>query len=127
MRSDPLTGRPRVCPGPGRSKEAAKGPRPEATYLKPQGVPLKDLSEVCLAFHCREALRLVDLEGSREEEASKRLNLSPEAFARVLAGARLAVTQAVVHGWALRIEADPHLVEGRGREVDPAEEIVSEL
>jgi predicted DNA-binding protein (UPF0251 family) len=50
-----------------------------------------------------EALRLADLEGLYQEEAARRMGVSRATFARVLAGARSAVADALVNGKAVEI------------------------
>lgn len=61
-----------------------------------------------------EALRLADLEGLYQEEAARRMGVSRATFARVLAGARRQVADALVNGKALVISGgvvDPRLAE----------------
>ena len=77
---------------------------PQVRYFKPRGIPMKDLVEVYLTFEGYEALRLVDLEGLNQEEASRRMGVSRQTFGRVLAQARRSVSEALIHGLALRIE-----------------------
>lgn len=76
---------------------------PSVTYFKPQGIPLRDLTEVCLAVDSFEAIRLADLEGLTMEEAASRMGVSRHTFGRVLADGRRAVAEALVAGRALRI------------------------
>lgn len=76
---------------------------PSVTYFKPQGIPLRDLTEVCLAVDSFEAIRLADLEGLTMEEAAARMGVSRHTFGRVLADGRRAVADALVAGRALRI------------------------
>ena len=76
---------------------------PSVTYFKPQGIPLRDLTEVCLGVDGFEAIRLADLEGMTMEEAAARMGVSRHTFGRVLADGRRAVAEALVVGRALRI------------------------
>jgi len=76
---------------------------PSVTYFKPQGIPLRDLTEVCLGVDSFEALRLADLEGLAMEEAAARMGVSRHTFGRILAEGRRAVAEALVAGRALRI------------------------
>jgi predicted DNA-binding protein (UPF0251 family) len=85
-----------------------------------------------------EALRLADLEGLYQEEAARRMGISRATFARVLAGARRQVADALVNGKPLTIAGgvvDPRLPEswpcpvhgggrrrGRGCRCDPGGE-----
>ncbi len=77
---------------------------PETRYFKPRGIPMKDLTEVYLPLEGYEALRRVDLEGLNQEEAARQMGISRQTFGRVLAEARRCVSEAIVNGYALRIE-----------------------
>jgi predicted DNA-binding protein (UPF0251 family) len=85
---------------------------PKATYFKPQGIPLRDLEEVCLSIEGLEALRLADLEGMTTEAAAVGMGVSRHTFGRVLTEARAAVARALVAGAALRIEGGHYEVAG---------------
>ncbi len=65
---------------------------------------MRDLPEVYLPVECLEALRLADYEGMNMAEAAQRMEVSRHTFGRVLAQGRRAVADALVHGYALRIE-----------------------
>lgn len=91
---------------------------PSVTYFKPQGIPLRDLTEVCLGVDSFEAIRLADLEGLTMEEAAARMGVSRHTFGRVLADGRRAVAEALVAGRALRIAGGNYAV----RPVRPAQE-----
>lgn len=77
---------------------------PPALYFKPQGVPLRCLSEVRLSFEGLEAVRLADLQGLSGAAAARRMGISRHTFGRVLAEARRQIAAALVEGQALRIE-----------------------
>lgn len=77
---------------------------PETRYFKPRGIPMKDLTEVYLPLEGYEALRRVDLEGLNQEEAARQMGISRQTFGRVLAEARRCLSEAIVNGYALRIE-----------------------
>jgi predicted DNA-binding protein (UPF0251 family) len=64
---------------------------------------MSDLEQVDLTLDGLEALRLADLEGLYQEEAAQRMGVSRATFARVLAAARRAVADSLVHGKALEI------------------------
>ncbi|MFC1895134.1 DUF134 domain-containing protein [Thermodesulfobacteriota bacterium] len=89
---------------------------PEVTYFKPQGVPLRDLTEVYLPLEGFEALRLADYEGLKQEDAALRMNVSRQTFSRILIEARRTVVEAVVNGLALFIQGGNYVLEGRGSE-----------
>lgn len=78
--------------------------QPRAGYYKPQGIPLAGLQEVILPVEGLEALRLVDLEGLEQEAAAGLMGISRPTFSRLLSQARQQVSQALVNGWALRIQ-----------------------
>ena len=78
--------------------------QPGVTYFKPQGVPLRILSQVCLEVDELESLRLADLEGLSQKKAADQMNVSRATFGRIVAQARQKVADALVHGKAIRIE-----------------------
>jgi len=88
--------RPRKC----RMVDA----KPGVWLFKPQGIPARLLDEVYLPIEGYEALRLADLEGLRQDEAAAKMKVSRQTFGRILADARRAVADALIHGLALRIE-----------------------
>lgn len=90
---------------------------PEARYFKPRGIPMKDLTEVYLPVEGYEALRWVDLEGFNQEDAARRMGISRQTFGRVLVDARRCLSEAIVNGYALRIEGGDFAF---ARESDPA-------
>ena len=75
----------------------------EARTFKPRGVPMSELQTLGLTLDGLEALRLADVEGLYQEEASTRMGVSRATFARVLAVARQTVAAALVEGKALKI------------------------
>ncbi len=87
---------------------------PPATYFKPRGVPLGGLKELILPLEGLEALRLADVDKMDHQAAADLMNISRPTFSRVLASARTLVAQALVNGWALRIEGGSFEVAQRG-------------
>lgn len=77
---------------------------PQETYFIPAGENVYWLEEVVLSVEEIEALRLRDLQGLEQEECAKEMNISRPTFQRVLANARTKVTDALVHGKAIRVE-----------------------
>jgi predicted DNA-binding protein (UPF0251 family)/predicted Fe-Mo cluster-binding NifX family protein len=73
--------------------------------FRPVGVPDHDLRQLVLPLDGLEALRLTDLVGLEQIEAARQMGVSRQTFGRILASARRVVSQAVVGGLALRIEA----------------------
>lgn len=89
--------------------------QPRADYFKPRGLPISATQEVTLPVEGLEALRLSDLEGMEQQEAAELMGVSRPTFSRILAQARSAVSQALVHGWALRIEGGDYRLAGEPR------------
>ena len=77
---------------------------PQVTYFKPAGIKLIDLEEVQMTVEEAEALRLKDLEGLEQEQASVKMNVSRPTFQRVLASARQKAADTLLNGKALKIE-----------------------
>ena len=75
-----------------------------ARYFKPQGIPMRDLTEIVLTLDGVEALRLVDVDGHDQVEAARRMGVSRSTLSRILAQARQVTATAVTRGLALRIE-----------------------
>lgn len=70
-------------------------------------VPISGASGVVeLEVEELEAIRLADLEGLYQEEASRLMGVSRATFGRILEGARRKVAEALVEGKALRLKED---------------------
>jgi predicted DNA-binding protein (UPF0251 family)/predicted Fe-Mo cluster-binding NifX family protein len=95
-------------PRPRKCRRIAGTPR--VTYFKPQGIPMRELDEVSLAYEGHEALRLADLEGMNQEESALYMGISRHTFGRILAEARRVVAEAVIKGLALRIHGGDYMV-----------------
>jgi predicted DNA-binding protein (UPF0251 family) len=80
------------------------GKNPEIDYFKPRGVPLSQLGEINLKVEEYEALRLKDLENYEQNKAAELMNVSQPTFSRILDNARKKITDAIVHGKAIRIQ-----------------------
>jgi predicted DNA-binding protein (UPF0251 family) len=87
---------------------------PEVVYFKPRGVPLQELEVVSIAMEELEALRLVDLEGLTQEEASLNMGISRRAFWEDLQSARRKVTFALTTGKAIEISGGDYVTIGTG-------------
>ena len=98
-------------PRPRKRRLVADHPR--ADYFKPRGVPLADAEEAVLPVEGLEALRLADVEGLEQQEAAQHMGVSRPTFSRILAQARRVVSQALVNGWALRIEGGDYRLADR--------------
>lgn len=82
-------------------------PDTAASYYKPRGIPLRDLTETVLSLDGLEALRLADVEGLEQVDAAEAMGISRSTFSRLLAQARTTVATALTAGQALRIEGGP--------------------
>jgi predicted DNA-binding protein (UPF0251 family) len=86
--------------------------RPLADFFKPVGVPCHALEIVTLALDEVEALRLADLEGLYQEQASAQMKISRQTFARIVEAARRKTADALIHGKALRLEGGTVTLKG---------------
>jgi uncharacterized protein len=77
---------------------------PNVVYFKPRAVPLSALKEMNLDLDEIEALRLCDLEGRKQKEASQKMRISQSTFSRILVRARKKTAQALVKGEAISIQ-----------------------
>jgi len=87
--------RPKLCRKIGFS--------PNVRYFKPQGIPLRILDEVELTLEEMEAIRLKNMEGLEQIEASEKMKTSQSTFQRILASAYKKITEALVEGKAIKI------------------------
>lgn len=74
-----------------------------ARYFKPRGVPLEQLDIIRLTFEELEAIRLKDLIGIEQTEASEKMGVSQPTFHRILKEARNKVSDALVNSKAIEI------------------------
>jgi len=86
---------------------------PSVTYFKPAGIPVRELEEVVLTVDEFEAIRLKDLEGLEQEEASKKMNISQPTFFRLLDSARKKIADAIINGKAIKIEGGKYKLFGK--------------
>ena len=77
---------------------------PNATFYKPQGVPLSQLEVVELTIEEWEALRLKDVENIDQNAAAENMNTSQSTFQRILSSARKKMAVAITSGKAIRIK-----------------------
>ncbi|AYK14975.1 MAG: DUF134 domain-containing protein [Methanosarcina flavescens] len=82
---------------------------PNVTYFKPRGVPLSNLEVVSITVEELEALRLVDVEGLRQEDAAIRVGISRRAFWEDLKAARTKVALALTTGKAIEIKGGNYI------------------
>lgn len=77
--------------------------RPEATYFKPQGIPMRDLEVVELTVEEAEALRLKNVKGLDQVECAKQMKTSQSTFQRILSSAHKKTSKALIQGKAIKI------------------------
>ena len=65
---------------------------PEATFFKPQGIPMKFLEQVDLTLDELEAMRLKNYEGLNMIKGAKKMKISKSTFQRLLSSAHKKVT-----------------------------------
>jgi len=78
--------------------------QPNVYYFKPQGIPLRELEEVVLLPDELEALKLHEVDGLEQIEASEKMKISQPTFARLLGSANKKVAEAIIKGKAIKIE-----------------------
>lgn len=76
---------------------------PEVLYFKPRGIPLSTLEEEELFPDELEALKLHDVDGLDQIEATKKMNISQPTFGRILDKAYKKIAIAIVKGKAIKI------------------------
>lgn len=89
---------PRPC------KKRRIGGRPNSSYFKPAGVPLKELEEIKLSLEEFEVIRLIDFEKIPQEQASKKMQISQPTLSRILTNARNKLADAIINSKAIKIE-----------------------
>lgn len=83
---------------------------PNVTFFKPQGIPLRGLEQVVISVDELEALRLSDYLGLNQEEVAQEMQVSRPTVTRMLARARQAIADALVHGKAIKIEGGDYQI-----------------
>ena len=78
--------------------------KPNVYYFKPRGIPLRELEEVVLLPDELEALKLYEVDGLEQIEASERMKISQPTFARLLGSANKKIAEAIIKGKAIKIE-----------------------
>jgi len=80
--------------------------RPNVTYFKPQGVPMRFLDVVELTIEEVEAIRLKNIKGFEQEDAAKKMKTSQSTFQRILSSAYKKISSALINGKAIKIQID---------------------
>ena len=76
---------------------------PNATYFKPQGVPMAYLEIMELTAEELEAMRLKNSLGLEQTECAQKMHTSQSTFQRILTSAYKKITEALVSGKAIEI------------------------
>lgn len=76
---------------------------PKVDCFTPEGKPQAHLEVIEVTPEEVEALRLKDLSGLEQTEAASQMGISQSTFQRLLTSARQKVSEALVHGKALKI------------------------
>jgi len=77
---------------------------PDVHYFKPRGIPLRHLQESVLLPDELEALKLHDIDGLAQVDASLKMKISQPTFARTLDKTYKKIADAIINGKAIRIE-----------------------
>lgn len=97
-----------------RKKRRMVQQEPDATYYKPQGIPMQKLKNATITFEDLEALRLADAEGLSQMDGAKAMGVSRATFGRILCAARSIVATALTNGLAIRIEGGHYTLACKG-------------
>ncbi len=81
--------------------------KPAASIFKPAGIPTRELDAIAMTLDEFEAIRLADLDGLYQEQASEKMGVSRSTFSRIVEAAHRKIADALVNGKALRIEGGP--------------------
>ena len=78
--------------------------KPDITYFKPAGVPIRELEEISLSYVELESIRLKDCKQLDQSECAKNMEISQPTFHRLVLSARQKIADALVNGKAIKIE-----------------------
>lgn len=77
--------------------------RPDVTYFKPQGVPMRFLETVDLTTEELEALRLREIKDLEQKDCAALMKTSQSTFQRILSSAYKKIAEALIEGKAIKI------------------------
>jgi len=83
---------------------------PEITYFKPAGIPLRNLQEEILTLDEVESIRLSDLAGLDQEEASGKMGISRTTYLRILHSAHQKIAKSLIYGKAIQIRGGENTI-----------------
>jgi len=84
---------------------------PPMEGFKPFGAPMRELEPVILLYEEYEAIRLADYENLRQEEASKKMNISRPTFTRLYDKARKNIAKAFIESKAIFIQGGTYVTD----------------
>jgi predicted DNA-binding protein (UPF0251 family) len=88
---------------------------PPIASFQPAGVPDTDQKTVILTIEELEAIRLVDFEGMYQQEAALEMGVSRKTLWNDLKSGRKKIAEALINGWAIRIEGGSYVLRGTRR------------
>ena len=77
--------------------------KPNITYFKPIGVPMRQLEVIHLTAEEVEAIRLKNIKNLDQDKAAKQMKTSQSTFQRILTSAYKKISQALIEGKAIEI------------------------
>ncbi len=78
--------------------------RPNVTYFKPHGIPMRHLKSIELDREELEALRLKNIKNFDQNQCAKQMKTSQSTFQRILNSAYVKVSDALINGKAITIK-----------------------
>ena len=78
--------------------------KPDVTYFKPRGVPMRRLEIVELTSEEMEAMRLKNIKDLDQTECAEQMKTSQSTFQRILSSAYKKIAEALVEGKAIQIK-----------------------
>jgi predicted DNA-binding protein (UPF0251 family) len=88
---------------------------PPIAAFNPAGLSDSEQKTVILTIEELEAIRLVDLEGMYQQEAALEMGVSRKTLWNDLKSGRKKVAEALINGWAIRIEGGSYVLRGTRR------------
>ena len=81
--------------------------------FKPKAIPLSKLAIINLGHDELEAIRLVDVEHLRQEDAAKKMGISSATIQRIIETAREKIGKALINGHAISIDGGFYKVKNK--------------
>ena len=108
------------CARHGEHRGRCRGQRwvtsvPPISTFNPEGQTSDEQRTVILTLEELEAIRLVDLEGMYQEEAALEMGVSRKTLWNDLKSGRRKIAEALINGWAIRIEGGSYALRGTRR------------